>query len=208
MPYCHYFTFTKVSIIPRGMAGGYTLTPPTEDKHYLNKKELLGQMTVLLGGLVGEELHVGDTSTGVSNDLERVTKIARSMVCVYGMSEEMGTVAYGQHEGQRFLGRDLMESKDYSEATAKKIDEEVRKLINQAFERARKLLSDHRKELDLLAQYLLEKEVADIDESRVLLGIPKEPVESGSEQSDNPSEKTIDDKTKTNDSDDNSVKDQ
>ena len=89
-------TFSKVSIIPRGMAGGYTLTPPTEDKHYLNKKELLGQMTVLLGGMVGEQIHVGDTSTGVSNDLEKVTAIARNMVCVYGMSPKMGTLSYGQ----------------------------------------------------------------------------------------------------------------
>ena len=91
-------TFTKVSIIPRGMAGGYTLTPPTEDKHYLNKKELLGQMTVLLGGLIAEEIYAGDTSTGVSNDLERVAQIARHMVCVYGMSEALGPLSDGQRD--------------------------------------------------------------------------------------------------------------
>ncbi|MCK5012596.1 MAG: ATP-dependent zinc metalloprotease FtsH [Candidatus Omnitrophica bacterium] len=170
-------TFTKVSIIPRGMAGGYTLTPPTEDKHYLNKKELLGQMTVLLGGLVSEEIYVGDTSTGVSNDLEKVTQVARNMVCVYGMSGKMGTLAYGKNEQLGFLGRDLMQQKDYSEETAKKIDEEVRSLVNQCYSRAKKLLTENRDKMDQLAQALVEKEVIDIDETRVLLGMTpsKEP---------------------------------
>ena len=168
-------TFTKVSIIPRGMAGGYTLTPPKEDKHYMNKKELLGQMTVLLGGLVGEEIHIGDTSTGVSNDLERVTQIARNMVCVYGMSGKMGTLAYGKNEQLGFLGRDLLQQKDYSEETAKKIDEEVRNLVNQAYNRAKDILTKHRDKLDKLAMALVEKEVMDIDEARVLLGMIEEP---------------------------------
>jgi len=164
-------TFTKVSIIPRGMAGGYTLTPPTEDKHYMNKKELTGQMVVLLGGLVAEELFVGDTSTGVSNDLERVTQIARSMVCVYGMSEKLGTLAYGKNEQMGFLGRDLMQQKDYSEETAKEIDEEVRNLVNQAYIRAKNLLTKNHDKLDKLARALVEKEVLDIDETRELLGM-------------------------------------
>ncbi|MCA9407318.1 MAG: cell division protein FtsH, partial [Candidatus Omnitrophica bacterium] len=164
-------TFTKVSIIPRGMAGGYTLTPPTEDKHYMNKKELFGQMTVLLGGLVAEELHVGDTSTGVSNDLERVTKIARSMICIYGMSDTMGTLSYGHRDRQPFLGRDLMEQRDYSEETAKEIDTEVRQLVSQAYDRAKKVLSENRDKLDLLATRLIEKEVMDIDETRQLFGM-------------------------------------
>jgi cell division protease FtsH len=164
-------TFTKVSIIPRGMAGGYTLTPPTEDKHYLNKKELMGQMTVLLGGLVGEEVYIGDTSTGVSNDLERVSQLARNMVCVYGMSEKMGTLAYGKNEQAGFLGRDLMQQKDYSDETAKKIDEEVRHLVNQSYNRAKDLLTKNRDKLDKLALALVEKEVMTIDESLVLLGI-------------------------------------
>jgi len=167
-------TFTKVSIIPRGMAGGYTLTPPTEDKHYMNKKELLGQMTVLLGGLVGEEIYVGDTSTGVSNDLERVTKIARSMVCEYGMSGKMGTLSYGQHERQRFLGRDLMDQKDYSEETAKDIDAEVRSLVNVAYKRAQKILMENRTKIDMMAQRLVEKEVVDIEEAREMFGLPQE----------------------------------
>ncbi|HQP10996.1 MAG TPA: cell division protein FtsH, partial [Candidatus Omnitrophota bacterium] len=161
----------KVSIIPRGMAGGYTLTPPTEDKHYLNKKELMGQMTVLLGGLVGEEVVIGDTSTGVSNDLERVSQIARHMVCTYGMSDKMGSLAYGKNEQLGFLGRDFMQQKDYSEETAKKIDEEVRSLVNAAYTRAKKLLTENRDKLDILASTLVEKEVLDIDEARRLLGM-------------------------------------
>lgn len=164
-------TFTKVSIIPRGMAGGYTLTPPTEDKHYLNKKELKGQMTVLLGGLVGEELHTGDTSTGVSNDLEKVTEVARNMVCVYGMSEQLGTLSYGQRDHMRFLGRDLMEHKEYSDLTAQKIDEEVQRLVDEAHQRARRLLTENRDKLEMMARRLIEKEVMDIDEAYHLLGM-------------------------------------
>ncbi|MCK5180273.1 MAG: AAA family ATPase, partial [Candidatus Omnitrophica bacterium] len=191
-------TFTKVSIIPRGMAGGYTLTPPTEDKHYLNKKELMGQMTVLLGGLVSEEIHVGDTSTGVSNDLEKVTQIARNMICVYGMSDKMGTLAYGKNEQLGFLGRDLMQQKDYSEETAKKIDEEVRNLVNQAYTRAKKLLTENSAKLDKLAQALVEKEVMDIDETLRLLGMaPKEEPEP--EKAIAPEDPTKTDEAKTPD---------
>ena len=164
-------TFSKVSIIPRGMAGGYTLTPPTEDKHYLNRKELKGQMVVLLGGLVAEEIAFTDTSTGVSNDLEKVTLIARSMVRNYGMSEKLGTLSYAQDERHRFLGRDLMDQKDYSDETAKQIDDEVRRLVNEAYERAKKMLTENRDKLDKLAQALVEKEVLDIDEAKILLGI-------------------------------------
>ena len=165
-------TFTKVSIIPRGMAGGYTLTPPTEDKHYLNKKELLGQMTVLLGGLIAEEINTGDTSTGVSNDLERVAQIARHMVCVYGMSETLGPLSYGQRDHMRFLGRDILENKEYSDLTAQKIDDEVRRLVQQSHDRGKKLLIEHRDKLELMARRLIEKEIMDIDEARQMLGVP------------------------------------
>ncbi|MBU0469757.1 MAG: ATP-dependent zinc metalloprotease FtsH [Candidatus Omnitrophica bacterium] len=164
-------TFSKVSIIPRGMAGGYTLTPPTEDKHYYTKKELLGQMTVILGGLVAEEIYSNDTSTGVSNDLERVTSIARNMVCVYGMSEKLGTLAYGKRESQHFLGRDLMEQKDYSEDTSKKIDDEVHNFVNQSYNRAKELLTINRSQLDQIAQRLIEKEIINIDETKEMLGL-------------------------------------
>ncbi len=164
-------TFTKVSIIPRGMAGGYTLTPPTEDKHYYNKTELLGQMTILLGGLVAEEIHIGDTSTGVSNDLEKVARIARSMICEYGMNDTLGKLSFGQHERSHFLGRDLMEHKDYSEATSQDIDKEVQALVKFCYDRAKKLLLDNRDKLDKIAIRLIEKEVIDIEETKELVGI-------------------------------------
>jgi len=185
-------TFTKVSIIPRGMAGGYTLTPPKEDKHFLNKKELLGTMTVLLGGLVAEEIVMNDTSTGVSNDLEKVTKIARAMVCAYGMSEKLGRLAFGQMGGPRFLGRDIYEKKDYSENTAKNIDAEVSSLVNKAYTRAKKLLTDHQDQLEKLTRTLIEKEVLDIDEAKKILGLEdekkdkKEKADEGSSQKPSP----------------------
>ncbi|MBF0123299.1 MAG: ATP-dependent zinc metalloprotease FtsH [Candidatus Omnitrophica bacterium] len=165
-------TFSKVSIIPRGMAGGYTLTPPTEDKHYYTKKELFGQMTLLLGGLVGEEVFMGDTTTGVSNDLEKVRSLARSMVCAFGMNDQLGKLAFGKGMHPSFLGRDLFDEKDYSDDTARQIDEEVKSLVNAAYERAKKLINEHRDKLDLIAGRLIEKEVMDIDEARTLLGIP------------------------------------
>ena len=128
-------------------------------------------MTVILGGLVAEEIHSNDTSTGVSNDLEKVTSIARSMVCVYGMSEKLGTLAYGKREGQHFLGRDLMEQKDYSEDTSKKIDDEVHNFVNQSYTRAKELLTNNISKLDLIAKRLIEKEIIDIDETKEMLGL-------------------------------------
>jgi len=164
-------TFSKVSIIPRGMTGGYTLTPPTEDKHYQNKKELSGQMVLLLGGLVAEEIHIGDTSTGVSNDLERVTKIAQSMVCEFGMNDTLGPMAYGEKSKQPFLGRDLLQHQNYSEESAKTIDNEVRKIVAIAHQRCKKLLSENYDKLQAIALRLIEKEVMNIDETRKLLGM-------------------------------------
>lgn len=166
-------TFTKVSIIPRGMAGGYTLTPPKEDKHYMSKKELKGMMVVLLGGMVGEEIYMDDTTTGVSNDLQRVSQIARSMVCQYGMSDKLDKLAFGKQGQQMFLGRDLFDEKDYSEETARKIDEEIQSLVHDSYEKAKKLLLDHRDKMDILAKRLIEKETIDIEEARVLLMLPE-----------------------------------
>jgi cell division protease FtsH len=166
-------TFTKVSIIPRGMAGGYTLTPPKEDKHYMAKRELKGMMVVLLGGMVGEEIYMNDTTTGVSNDLQRVSQIARSMVCQYGMSDKLDKLAFGKQNHQMFLGRDLFDEKDYSEETARKIDEEIHNLVHESYEKAKKLLLDHRDKMDLLARRLIEKETMDIEEARLLLMLPE-----------------------------------
>jgi len=166
-------TFTKVSIIPRGMAGGYTLTPPKEDKHYMSKKELKGMMVVLLGGMVGEEVYMNDTTTGVSNDLQKVSQLARSMVCQYGMSDKLDKLAFGKQTQQMFLGRDLFDEKNYSEETSRKIDEEINNLVHESYEKAKKLLTDNRDKLDLLANRLIEKETIDIEEARVLLMIPE-----------------------------------
>ncbi|MEI8012099.1 MAG: ATP-dependent zinc metalloprotease FtsH, partial [Candidatus Omnitrophota bacterium] len=165
-------TFSKVSIIPRGMAGGYTLTPPTEDKHYYTKKELFGQMTVLLGGLVGEQAFMNDSTTGVSNDLEKVASLARSMVCSFGMNDALGKRAYGRSTHPAFLGRDIFEEKDYGAATAQQIDEEVQKLVDAAYQRAKTLITDYRAKLDIIANHLIEKEVIDIEEARIILGMP------------------------------------
>ena len=155
------------------MAGGYTLTPPKEDKHYMSKKELKGMMVVLLGGMVGEEIYMDDTTTGVSNDLQRVTQLARSMVCQYGMSDKLDKLAFGKQGQQMFLGRDLFDEKDYSEETARKIDEEIHSLVHDSYEKAKKLLLDHREKMDLLAKRLIEKETIDIEEARVLLMLPE-----------------------------------
>ncbi len=180
-------TFTKVSIIPRGMAGGYTLTPPKEDRHYLNKKELKGQMVVLLGGLVAEEICMQDTTTGVSNDLEKVTHIARVMVCKYGMNENLGRLSFGHNQQHHFLGRDLFEQRDFSEETSKNIDREIQALVEEAYQRARTLLTDNRDKLDQIAQRLIEKEVIDIEETGALLGLktghePGEPADPATQK--------------------------
>ena len=183
-------TFTKVSIIPRGMAGGYTLTPPKEDKHYLKRNELLGRMVILLGGLIGEELYMNDTTTGVSNDLQHVTRIAHSMVCEYGMTS-LGKMAFGNNQRHVFLGRDIMDhQKDYSEDTAKKIDQEVRALVDEAYNRAKQILTDNRDKLDLIANRLIEKEVIDIDETCDMLGLPKPEHHEDTVQEDQQSENT------------------
>lgn len=154
------------------MAGGYTLTPPTEDRHYHNKKELFGSLIVLLGGMIGEEIYMNDSTTGVSNDLERVASIARAMICEFGMNEKLGRMAFGQRQKQHFLGRDMWEHKDYSEETANHIDTEVKKLVDDAYQRAKTLLTENRDKLEIIAQRLIEKEIIDIDEARALLGIP------------------------------------
>ncbi len=173
-------TFTKVSIIPRGMAGGYTLTPPKEDKHYHNKKELKGLMAVMLGGMVAEKICLNDTSTGVQNDLQRVTQVARQMVCGFGMSEKLGPIVMGSSGNQqRFLGRDLFEEKNYSEHTAKTIDEEIKAFVNEAYDRAKKIIEGNMDKLEILKNKLIEKENLDIEEAKVLLGMkPAEPEET------------------------------
>ncbi len=164
-------TFSKVSIIPRGMAGGYTLTPPVEDRHYWTKQELLGRLAVALGGRAAEEICLNEITTGAYSDLQSATEIARKMVCEYGMSPKLGTLTLGRHHHQLFLGRDMMEQRDYSEETAKAIDDEVRHFVDDAYNRAKALLLKNREKLELITKRLLEKEVIDIDETMSLLGM-------------------------------------
>ncbi len=165
---------SKVSIIPRGVAGGYTFTPPREDRWHRSKKELLGSITVMLGGRVSEEINLGDITTGASDDLVKVTQVARQMVCDYGMSERLGNYTLGREHGPIFLGRDLIREKDYSEETAKIIDEEVKRIIDECCTRAKKLISDNKSKLKILAQALLEKEVLDAEEVKDLIGFKDE----------------------------------
>ncbi len=160
----------KVSIIPRGAhALGYTMQLPIEDRYTMSKRELVARMTVMMGGRAAEELVFNEITTGAQNDIETATAMARRMVCEFGMSERLGTLAYGRRERQMFLGRDLFEERNYSEQTAVLIDEEIRRLIDACYERARKTLLEHRPQLDLLANTLLEKEVLDGEEVKKLL---------------------------------------
>lgn len=148
----------QISIVPRGMAGGYTMYRPTEDKNFMSKTEMEENIVSLLGGRVAEALILNDISTGASNDIERATQIARSMVTKYGMSERIGTLMLGSDQGEVFLGRDFAQSKTYSEETASIIDEEVKRIIDQAYQQAKQILTDHIDKLHAVAGILLEKE--------------------------------------------------
>ncbi|MDD5236902.1 MAG: ATP-dependent zinc metalloprotease FtsH [Candidatus Omnitrophica bacterium] len=161
----------KVSIIPRGLAGGYTFTPPVEDKHYYTKKELLARITVMLGGRASEEIILNEVTTGAQNDLEAATHMARRMVMEFGMSEKLGHMTLGRREGMVFLGRDMFEEKNYSDETARRIDEEIRKIVDDTYLRAKNMLTENGDKLKLLATTLLEKEVMDDEEVKQLLGL-------------------------------------
>jgi cell division protease FtsH len=162
----------KVSIIARGMAGGYTLALPEEDRSLMPRKKLLADLTGLLGGRAAEELVFDDITSGASNDIERVTQLARTMVTRLGMSETLGPMVYGQKEELIFLGREISEQRDYSEAIAEQIDREVRKLVNEAFDRSRAILREHRDALDRIATRLLEVETISRDEFEQLFPSP------------------------------------
>jgi cell division protease FtsH len=148
----------KVSIIARGMAGGYTLALPEEDRTLMARKKLLSDMVGLLGGRAAEELVFDDITSGASNDLERVTRMARAMVTRLGMSDQLGPMVYGQKEELIFLGREISEQRDYSESVAEEIDAEVRRLVGEAHNKARQLLIQYRDQLDSVARRLLEVE--------------------------------------------------
>ena len=148
----------QISIIPRGMAGGYTMYRPSEDKSFMSKTEMEENIVSLLGGRVAEALILNDISTGASNDIERASQIARNMVTKYGMSDRVGTIMFGGGQGEVFLGRDFAQTKDYSEETAGIIDDEVKKIIDKAYNRAREILTEHIDKLHAVAGVLLEKE--------------------------------------------------
>ena len=148
----------KVSIIARGMAGGFTMALPAEDRTLMAKNKLFADMVGLLGGRAAEELVFNDITSGAANDLERVTRMARTMVTRLGMSEELGPMVYGQKEELIFLGREISEQRDYSESVAEKIDKEVRGIVNEAHDKARKILIEYREMLDAVANKLLEVE--------------------------------------------------
>ena len=154
----------QISIVPRGMAGGYTMYRPTEDKSFMSKTEMEENIVSLLGGRVAESLILNDISTGASNDIERATQIARSMVTKYGMSERIGTLTLGQGQEEVFLGRDFAHAREYSEETAAIIDEETKKIVDKGYNRASKILSDHIDKLHQVAGVLLEKEKIEADE--------------------------------------------
>ncbi len=150
-----------VTIIPRGMAGGFTAYIPLEDRNYLTKKQLEDKLAILLGGRVTEALVLKDISTGAQNDIERATKLARSMVTHYGMSENLGPMTYGTDEEEVFVGRDLNRSRNYSEDVAAAIDKEMRKIIDTAYHRAESLIKSNMEALNRIAEALLEKETID-----------------------------------------------
>ena len=154
----------QISIVPRGMAGGYTMYRPTEDKSFMSKSEMQETIISLLGGRVAEKLVLDDISTGASNDIERATKIARDMVTKYGMSERIGTITLGSNQEEVFLGRDFAQSKEYSEETAGIIDEEIKKIIDYAYRSAAEILQANIDKLHMVAGVLLEKEKIDGDE--------------------------------------------
>jgi cell division protease FtsH len=159
----------KVTIIPRGMALGVTMTLPTEDRHTMTRKELLGRLLHAMGGRAAEEVVFNHLSTGASDDLQKATELARQMVCRFGMSEKLGPMAFGNDSDSVFLGRDFVQHREYSEETARAIDEEVSRLLLDSYDRAKKILIEKRQALDRIAEALLERETLGDPELQLLL---------------------------------------
>ncbi|HEU5459785.1 MAG TPA: ATP-dependent zinc metalloprotease FtsH [Pyrinomonadaceae bacterium] len=162
----------KVTIIPRGMALGVTQQLPEGDRHNYSQEYLLGQIAILMGGRIAEEIFLGSITTGASNDIERATELARAMVCEYGMSE-MGPLTFGKKEEQIFLGREIAQHRDFSEDTAIKIDQQVKKIVTAQFERAKAIIEENRDTMIRLAECLLERESLDgVEIRRIVAGLP------------------------------------
>jgi cell division protease FtsH len=167
----------RISIIPRGIAAlGYTLQLPTEDRYLMTRTELLDRLAVLLGGRVAEEIIFGEISTGAHNDLQRATDIATSMVKEYGMSEKLGYVTFEKEKKPLFLPSSFLSSKEYSEDTAKQIDAEVKKIIDETYEKVKETLTAQKRKLEELARLLLEKEVVEeADLKKIIQATPPAP---------------------------------
>ncbi len=165
-------TVQKISIISRGDAGGYTIAFPEEDRNLKSRKQILSDMIVLLGGRAAEEVVFNDITSGASNDLERVTKLARTMVMRLGMSEELGPMVYGKKEELVFLGREISEQRDFSEHIAQKIDSAIQNLVQEAYQKSKDILTQYRSQLDTIAERLLEVETINADEFQALFPTP------------------------------------
>ncbi|MGE4282121.1 MAG: ATP-dependent zinc metalloprotease FtsH [Clostridia bacterium] len=173
----------QVSIIPRGSAGGYTLSLPKEDKYYVSKQEMIEDIVGLLGGRVAEKLVLDDISTGASNDILRATGIARKMVTKYGMSEKLGPMTFGSEQDEVFIGRDMVQSRNYSEHVAAEIDDEIRTIIDNCYKRCQQLLQDNIDKLHKVAEALLEKEKLDgPDFEQIFAGLPDNKEERNKEE--------------------------
>ncbi len=188
----------KVSILPRGMALGYTMQLPLQDKYLTTQGELLDDIAGLLGGRAAEKLIFGEATTGANSDLDRASEIARAMVCEFGMSDNLGPITLGKRHGNPFLGRDIMEDRNYSEDVAKSIDQEIRKIIDASYERAEHLLVENRDKMDLIVKQLLEKETIEREEFEILMygekrpakdTTPNEPMTASEEPQDGQAEK-------------------
>jgi len=187
----------KISIIPRGRALGYTLTLPTEDRFLVSKSALTDNLAVFLGGRVAEEMAFGDVTTGAHDDLSRATKVARQMVCEYGMSEKLGPLTLGQKQDQVFLGRDFASHPDYSPEIAYEIDKEIKRIVDDAFKKAKQILTDKREILDNIAKGLIERETLEKEELQRILEGKELIVEKISDESEeSPAEKKSDAKNK------------
>lgn len=185
----------EISIIPRGMAGGYTMPLPSEDKSYNSRTEMLEDIVVCLGGRVAEAIILDDISTGASNDIEKATKTARDMVTKYGMTKELGCICYGKDNSAVFLGRDMGHTQDYSEKTAAKIDELILEIVNNAYDRAETILKDNIDKLHEVAAYLIKHEKMGGDDfEAVMNGTYVEPVEAEDAESEEDNANTAENK--------------
>ncbi|MBO7369260.1 MAG: ATP-dependent zinc metalloprotease FtsH, partial [Clostridia bacterium] len=206
LPHCD--PVQEVSIIPRGMAGGYTMTRPDNDDAYMTKSKLLDEIVMSMGGRAAEEIVIKEVTSGPSSDINHVTRIARKMVTTFGMNEKIGPVNYGDNE-EIFVGRDFQTKAPYSEQTAKDIDEEVRKIINDGYSKAVRLLTENRKYLDTMARVLIERETIYTDEVNMIMeGKTAEEVISFMDSRDdiNPLEKAVKDETASEKTEENAEK--